>query len=238
LSALTCLGRAYRQVRGAALLAHFGYYQETQALLRGAVEAGGLARILAHDPAMSERWLRKGDWFPDRTVRQQLSAEHAHVSAKFYSDLSKWTHPTAEPCLMGLIEREGGYEVMLTSRFDADGFEFCLRLVLTVTVWLCFAFRNSVANPLVLPPEWLQELADLAHDANPEGDWSHVQRMKDAVEQRWRSIAEKTGTDVDLESALRSRNATFNMLDRLGIEPLDPDEFRPEGPPVEPADEG
>jgi hypothetical protein len=58
--------------------------------------------------------------------------------------------------------------------------------------------------------------------------------MKDAIEERWMSVADQTGTAADLEEALQGSQATANVLKRLGIEPLDPEDFQAEQPGTTP----
>jgi hypothetical protein len=57
--ARVCLTVAARQLRASAFLAFIAYYPESRILLRSVYESASLARVLAKDPDLAERWLRK-----------------------------------------------------------------------------------------------------------------------------------------------------------------------------------
>ncbi len=58
-AALACLARACRQLRASYMLMISGYLAEVRILLRAVYESSGLARMLAHDAASAEKWLRQ-----------------------------------------------------------------------------------------------------------------------------------------------------------------------------------
>src|SRR5438874_1901765 len=72
LAAVTLLARALTELSAALHLSVSGFHSEIASIIRGPYESAGLARVLAKDPDLAERWLREGTWVPDRQVRGTL----------------------------------------------------------------------------------------------------------------------------------------------------------------------
>jgi len=67
-----CLTMACRQLQATQVLLLHSFYSEARILLRTVYESAGIARMLAKEPELADRWLRKRHWFPERQVRDWL----------------------------------------------------------------------------------------------------------------------------------------------------------------------
>lgn len=164
LSASACFTRAYRAVRGATLLCVFGYYDEVPTVLREAYESAAMARYLARQPEIADKWLNTGDWIPDKRVRDWFG-DTDRIYAERYSGLSKRSHPTAAACLQLLDPDEEGYALRFGSRFDKARFEDSLHEILATMIWVIFALKNAVVDEDLLPPEWREGAVEWAKSA-------------------------------------------------------------------------
>jgi hypothetical protein len=205
-SAVACLARAHRQLRAALLLMMWGYSAEVRPILRFAYEACGLARMLAHEPARAEKWLRKMQWFPDREVRQwfaslsgnatgQTPAEILSTYRSGYNAMSARSHPTAIACMSSMRIEEIGPELQLESVFVEEEFRSCAAEIAATALFACFTLRNAAVDERAIDPNWRRDLYDLARDVQAkemphlERDWAEEQRRYAELQQRVQSAA-------------------------------------------------
>jgi hypothetical protein len=166
-AARACFVRALRQIRAASMLAMFGYYSEIGLVLRGAYESAGLGRVLAKDPQKAERWLKKGQWFPEAEVRAWLRAggmnsESLNDYTVGYQQLSSWAHPTAASCLRLVEIAPSGPSLRLRTYFDEEYLRHWIREITATAVFASFAVRNAAVSETVIDPRWRQDLYELA----------------------------------------------------------------------------
>ena len=216
LSALACLGRAYRQLRAAAALAHLGYYAEVRLILRAVYESAALSRMIAKEPALAEKWLRKEHWFPDREVRSWMSGRRNDLGnseeimkdySKFYRTMSAWSHPTAISC-MEIVKPQPEHPnrpgLNLNSTFDESVFRMCVIEVASTAMFACFAFRNAVVDERAIDPDWRRRLYEVSatlvgHEMpHLQRDWDEERRQYDRLKTRVQTadrIAERLRDD-------------------------------------------
>ncbi len=227
-AAIACFTRAYRQLRGATLLAHMGYYSEVPTVLRGAYEAGSVGRYLAKNPQKADKWLDKiswspkgtAGWIPDREVRAWFGETDDRAYATMYRWLSKGTHPTAASSVTLLRLSEDGFSSRFASEFDPEAFSETLLQVLGVTLWLCFALQNAAANPELLPPDWRQALAEYAakvgaltsERTGAPADYSHLQRDWEAEYDRHEKILDRILRGEEGQRVVAEHQAEFNRI--------------------------
>lgn len=201
LSARICFARALRQIRAASMLLMFGYYSEIGLVLRGAFESAGLGRMLAKEPEMAERWLKKGQWFPETDVRSWLRSGGAKDDTlkdytEGYKRLSALAHPTALSCL-GLLDPEPARpSLRLRSDFDEPSFRYWVREITATAVFSSFALRNAAVNEVVLNPVWRKDLYELAEEVyqttlpHLHRDWEEERRRHEEYRERILPVAE------------------------------------------------
>jgi hypothetical protein len=180
-AAVACLASAFRGLRAATLLGLSGYPTEARAIIRRTYEAAALARMLAHEAALAEKWLRKGEWFPDRKVRdwfgvQATPDEKRTGYQEYYKNASAYAHPTVRST-MPLVSTG---QLLLETATDPTESLIVLREISAVGVFSCFALRNAAIDPAVIPPAWHQELTELAEAAG--FDLPHLQQNWEAAQ--------------------------------------------------------
>jgi hypothetical protein len=173
LGALACLTRCCRDVRASALLAMNGYHTQARALLRCAYEAAGLARVIAKEPELADKWLTKGEWVPDRDVRrfieeQVLEEGQPSPYRDYYRLSSAWVHPTARSTVPQVVSATGGVRASLSTQHNRQETETILREIAAEAVFACFAMKRALAGEDVLAPEWHRQLALLAEEVTGE----------------------------------------------------------------------
>jgi len=212
-AAIACFARSFRQVRAATLLAHFGYYTEVPTVLRAAYEAGGVGRYLAHNPDKADKWIEKTTWspdsaegwVPDRKVREWFGDTDERAYSAIYGVLSKGAHPTAASCIPALKIDEDGYLPRIRTEYEEDAFQESLMEILGVTLWLCFALKNAVANPDLIRPDWTHAVADYANEVadligervGVRPDFSHLQKDWDAEYAKYEAILKRVSVGAE-----------------------------------------
>jgi len=168
-AALACLSSAFRGIRAATLLAVQGYSTEARTIVRRTYETAALARMLAKDAHLAERWFEKGEWFPDRKVRQwfgvqsQPGDEHSSYQ-DFYREASAYAHPTVKSTVP-LIVADGRLSRMsLDTKPEPGEALVVLREIAAEALFVCLAARNALASPDSLGPDWTKSLEELATD--------------------------------------------------------------------------
>ena len=182
-------------------------------MLRGAYEAGAVGRYLAHNPDKADKWIEKTTWspkgvegwIPDREVREWFGETDERAYSAIYGVLSKGAHPTAASCIPALVIGEDSYAPRIKSQFDDDAFQESLTEILGVTLWLCFAVKNAVANPDLIRPDWSEAVADYANDVadligervGVRPDFSHLQKDWDAEYAKYEAILKRVSVGVE-----------------------------------------
>ena len=221
LSALACLSRAYRQLRAAAALLMWGYYGEVRMVLRGVYESAALARMLAKEPMLAEKWLRKRQWFPDRDVRQWMAdtwtnsvmapEDAGKLYARGYRQMSAWAHPTAISCLSLVKREEFGPRIQLITVFDDDEFRACTAEIAADAIFGCFALRNAAVDEKAIDPGWRRRLAELASEIWGH-DSPHLERDWENEEREYRALQERVQAGSELDSHLREHPRSWKNL--------------------------
>jgi hypothetical protein len=208
LSAFACLIRSYRALRAASNLLLFGYYGEVRCILRSVYESAALSRMLAKEPELAEKWLRKEKWFPDREVRawfgevtassREEAQEATESYAKAYRQMSAWAHPTAISCLPLIrpdVNDDTKPGLRLTTSFDQGAMESLIGEMTLTALFGCFAFRNSLANERAIDPRWRESLYDLAQQVSGTEmphlarDWEKEQSYYEALKQKVQEVS-------------------------------------------------
>jgi hypothetical protein len=170
--------------------------------------------VLAKEPQMAEKWLRKGKWFPDREVRKWLeevrgdSDETVDHYRTYYSRMSAWAHPTLVSCFDLIIADEKRFAILTGTRLNEDGLRNCIKQIAVTAIFACFAVRNSAVNEEVIDPNWRRDLSKLAREVlehempNLDRDWEDEQRKHDAFQQRVQAADQ-------LEQRLREQPASW-----------------------------
>lgn len=214
LAAIACFTRAYHQIRASVNLLTFGHYSEVPTVLRAAYESAGLGRYLAKQADKAERWLKREDeWFPDRAVRDWFGDEDASF-AHYYQFLSRLAHPTAPPSLAFMVDHGDHHHPRLDIEFDEARFRGTFALVITSVLWTCFAIRNAAAGEDRLPVPWRRELADLAAEVIPGGDWSHLERDWEAEQARWDDVMGRIQSAEGIERLIEDSPMSARNLRR------------------------
>jgi hypothetical protein len=199
LAARACMTMACRQLQAAATLLFNAFYSEARVLLRTVYESAGLARMLARDPEMAEKWFRKPEWFPDREVRRWLRETRGDDETAVeafrvgYRHMSAWAHPTAGAAMTVVSFENGVPRMQLVPEFDEHKFALGCQWTAAIGVFACFAIRNAAVDESALDPAWRRDLyrlaGELSGEAMPhlERDWEQenrkYQEMQDRVQQ-------------------------------------------------------
>ncbi|MHB1548931.1 MAG: hypothetical protein ACYCX8_09375, partial [Acidimicrobiales bacterium] len=211
-AARACFARTLRQLRSATMLVMWGYYSEVGLVLRGAFESASLGRMLAKAPEKAERWLQKGQWFPQSDVRGWLRAGGAdddtmRVYTDGYRVLSAWAHPTAMSCASLVDFSSPQLGLQLYASFDEGEFRRWVREITATSIFACFALRNAAVDETVLSPAWRHDLYALG-EAVSHKTLPHLHRDWDAEKQRYEEYRSKvqpvTGIDDRLSEHPRS----------------------------------
>jgi len=184
LAGVACLASAFRGLRAATLLAMNGYPSEARAIVRRTYEAATLARMLAHEPALAEKWLKEGEWFPDREVRkwfgvQSPPGEQRSAYQEYYNGASSYAHPTLRSTGSLLLTADDTGRLSLNTGTDIAETLVVLQEIAAETVFVGLALRNGLVDPQVLSPAWHQHLDVLATKAgvdlpNLRKDWAEA----------------------------------------------------------------
>ncbi len=179
--------------------------------------------MLAKLPDKAEKWLVKGDWFPDRIVRDYIEGQTTPVNGSpyqaFYKMSSANSHPTAKTSAYLVFEPESvRLRPKLHPQFNADYAIRTLHEIAGVTLFTLFAMRRAMVSQNFLPEWWLQGLAQLANDVY-DADWSHLEQDWNAHNERYAELNASTIPSERLDEYLRIHpNSFFNIQKRQAAE--------------------
>lgn len=218
-----CLGRSYRELRAATVLLFSGYEDEVRKLLRSTYEAGGLARVIAHEPEMAERWLRKQEWFPDGKVRELLRAagtddSRVDLLSKGYRQMSAWSHPTAISSVH-LFEHDST-AMKLDTTFNRDAFDVGAAEIAATALFCCFALRNAAVSEQAIDPQWRKALYELAREFY-DSDMPHLDRNWAEEQQRFDAVRGRVQEVERLRSHLAEDDLSWDNLKKLTADDVD-----------------
>ncbi|MGP3924770.1 hypothetical protein [Streptomyces sp. 8N616] len=215
LAASACMNRAFRQLEAATVLLSYGFYAEIRNLLRSVYESAGLGRTLAKEPWMADKWLRKGQWWPDRKVRDWLEenrvVQDAQPFRNYYKEASAWVHPTAASCLPGFAVDESAITWDDAPPYRPDLSRQLTMEITSTAVFACFAFRNAVVDEAAIPPEWRRDLFELA-EAIDGGPHAHLERDWEAEQERYDALVARVRDAAEAEEVLRSHPRAWKNL--------------------------
>ena len=223
-SAFACLIRSYRSLRAASTLLLCGYYGEVRHLLRGVYESASLSRMLAKEPDLAEKWLRKQQWFPEKDVRAWLRkvrgnqpGEAKDVTEDYaiaYRQISVWAHPTAVSC-MPLIKPDDDDAarpgLQLSTTFDPDTANSCILEITFAAIFACFAFRNSLVDERAIDPGWREAFYKFAQQASGT-DMPQLVRNWEEERRLYRELKRKVQEVDSLDEHLRTSPSSFDNL--------------------------
>jgi hypothetical protein len=215
LAAVACLGSAFRGLRASTLLALSGYSTEARTILRRTYEAAALARMLAHEPALAEQWLRKGQWFPDGKVREWFGVQAAPGEERtgyqeHYRYSSAFAHPTVRSTFPLLIADGDSIFPALHTLPDPTDALMALREVMAEAVFVCFAVRNAMVDPVLLSPPWHQMLSDLTQAVGL--DLPEVQRHWQETDMSFDKLMESVVPAEKLDDLLRTDPNSYDNV--------------------------
>jgi hypothetical protein len=225
-SAMACLARAYRQLRGSVHLLMFGYYGEVKVLLRATYECAALARMLAKDPHRADKWIRKQTWFPDREVRawwasvqgDSKSEEMLSLYAQAYRVMSSWAHPTLMSCAP-LVQPDDAEPqrpgLRLDTAFNEDAWASTIAEISGTALFSCFALRNSAVDEKAIDPAWRQRLYEIAKDISDK-DMSHLERDWREEQEEYERLQDKINSVSEMDARLESDPLSWRNLNKSG----------------------
>jgi len=187
LAAVAGIARAIHTIRAAATLCLHGFYTESRVMMRTAYESAALARTLAHDHKLADRWLRKSAVVPDRISRDYARAmspdAHGDIAHReYYKQASMMAHPAAQSTIPYIVPKEGPVAPRTFPTFDAAECQTTMREIVAEAALVGYCFRNSFAVREAVPPAWWRRLAELANDlcdgqlADLQQDWAERER--------------------------------------------------------------
>lgn len=229
-SALACYTRAFRGLRAAGILATESLYHEARKQARDVYESAGLARMLAKRPDKAEAWLVQERWIKDNEVRQYIEnlllpqIETESPYRRFYRDACDQVHPMARSTLP-LIWTAGAavahFEPKLESRPDEVELEKVLKELIAVAVFVGFTIlRAAAGDESWAPPQWRRALFELAVEALPDMDDSHLQRDWAGEQREYEAVQAAVVHEHDLSQRLDAHpNSQRNVHRRRDAEP-------------------
>jgi len=228
LSATACLVRTYRSLQSAVHLLLFGYYGEVRVLLRTAYECAALSRMLAKNPKLADKWMRKDHWFPDREVRNwwasvqdedsASSDDAGAIYASAYRMMSSWAHPTFMSCAPLVISTDtqsNGPEYQLKVSFNETGFLYLIKEIAGAALFGCFALRNAAVDERAMDPAWRQALYSLAREIT-EHEMPQLERNWEEENSQYELLRGRIQTAEQLEVRLRNDPLSWQNLHRPG----------------------
>jgi hypothetical protein len=219
LGALACFTRAYRGLRASTSLCMLGYYVDAEAAIRTVYEAAGLGRMLAKEPDLADKWLRKEVWVPDKDVRtfieaQVLLEDEESPYQRFYKWASGSAHPSARSTLPLVFDSEGEIAVQLEPRFEELKCQTVGRQIAAVAVFTCFALQRAAVDVTVFPAAWRQELARLARLVL-DNDMPHLDHDWEAEDKQHRAMLDAILPIEELQQVIQSHpNSQVNVRKR------------------------
>jgi hypothetical protein len=222
-AAFACLVRSYRALRGASSLLLLGYYGEVRVILRSFYETATLSRMLAKEPQLAEKWLRKEQWFPDREVRAwwatarsddaAMASELADEYARVYRQMSTWAHPSALSCLP-LIRPDNDPSrpgLHLSTEFDSEAMRSCILEITFTAAFACFASQNCLVDERVIHPQWRRYLYEFARRVSGQ-DAPHLERNWEEQQRFYHELARKVQSANHLDEHLRRSPHSWGNL--------------------------
>lgn len=217
LGGTVALARTGMQMRAAYILAAHGFNAEVRNLLRSAYESAGLARVIAKDGQIAERWLKEGHYFPDSAVRRWIRKIRNDPQSTvegfkdFYENYSAWAHPTATSCLP-LVKVDNDRLILDPSvSYDSTRSRTVLMEIAIVGLFACFAWRNAFVDETILPTAWRRDLYDLARKMS--GDYMpHLERDWQDEESRHQKFLENIKNASEMDETLRNDPGSWHNL--------------------------
>lgn len=215
-AALAGLIRAYQGLQAAAHLAVLGYYTEARAMIRGVYESAGLARMFSRDSALAEKWLRKGDYVPDRTSREFAEAlaggdPKARIPhQQYYKTASANAHPSAFSTMPYVLDADGNWRPKLYPEFDEKEFSYLAFELTAEVIFVCYCLRNALVNPAFLAP-WLDAL-DEFHRAFTGEPLTHLNEGREERDALHDKLVQYILPDDQLKNFLTANPNSFDNI--------------------------
>ena len=184
LGAAAALCRTYVGLQAASSLAVLGFTTEARVIVRSVYETAGLARTIAKNPELADKWLAKGEWIPDRVSRAFVMEmydgdERFSIPYQaYYRQSSGDAHPTARSTLPYLIADDGTIKPALYPTVKGGELRVLAAEITALGIFTAFCLRNALADPDVFSPAWHQELTAIAREftglsmAHLDADWT------------------------------------------------------------------
>jgi hypothetical protein len=201
LAALACHARSYRDLRAAVTLLTWGYYGQVRAVLRGVYESATVGRMLAEQPTLADKWLKRKGQFQEKDVRRWavesgLIADTGNEHyVQIYQFLGRWAHPTLDLCHAYIKTGESAPVLQLSTEFNSEVFFAGVVEIASMAIFCCFAIRNAAVDEKAIDPDWRQRLSTLAPEIlgrdmpHLERDWDEERKQYAALRSRVQSVA-------------------------------------------------
>ncbi|NNG34923.1 hypothetical protein [Nakamurella aerolata] len=218
IAAVACFSRAYQGLQASTWLALHGFYTEARIAIRSVYESAGLARMLAHDTELAEKWLHRGDWVPDRNSRSYADAMtggEGETYREYYKRASTIAHPAAISTLPFVLTAAGEPNLTWGPAFDESSCLSVLKEIAIEAAFVCFAFRIAAVDEAAIDPAWLRDLADLSREVTGER-LEHLDRDWDAMTSAYEEFRAHVQHDDALDATLEEHpNSMRNVRDRI-----------------------
>lgn len=218
-AAHACFIRCHQGIQAAISLTLQGFYTEARTIIRSVYEAAGLARMLAHDTELADKWLHKNEWVPDRKSRAFIASFTGDTTGaaeyrEWYARASSMAHPTALSTLPYLLDATGKPTPKLDPEVSPTTCASVFREIMIETAFVCFAFRNALVHENALPVEWYQRVAELARQATG-APLEHLNRDWATMEHQQQALRDAVLSDAQLSDHLRDDpNSWHNAVAR------------------------
>lgn len=218
IAAVACFARSYQGLQASAWLALHGFYTEARITIRSVYESAGLARMLAHDTQLAEKWVHEAEWVPDRKSRAYADAmtdDGGTPHREYYRRASSIAHPSALSTLPFLMTAMGEPNLTWGPVFNQAQCLDTLREVAVEASFVCFAFRIAVVDETLIDPEWLKELFELSREVTGEA-LEHLDRDWDGMRSTYDDFRKHIAHDDALDEFLESHpNSVQNIRARF-----------------------
>jgi hypothetical protein len=166
---------------------------------------------------LQEQWLRKGQWFPDGKVREWFGVQAAPgVERTGYQEHYRYSnafaHPTVRSTFPLLLADGDSIFPALHTLQDPTEALVALREVLAEAVFVCFAVRNAMVDPVLLSPPWHQTLSDLTQAVG--FDLPEVQRHWQEMDMSFDKLMESIVPADELDDVLRADPNSYDNVRR------------------------
>ncbi len=222
-AAVACFARSYQGIQASSLLCLTANYTEARTLIRSVYESAALGRTLAYESGLAEQWLHAQKWLPDKFAREYQKsftiAEPDRNYRSYYQMASDSAHIVMKSTVPYAFDRRADLNLTFGPVLDADQLLTALREIVLMALFSCFCFRNAFVDPRLLPPEWHQDLAQIARDVSGK-EMAHLEQDWEQHDRFLTEFAQHVRHSDELDDALNADpNSYDNIRGRMGQQP-------------------